>query len=98
MRARAVVHRILNELEARNPERIEGLVIRSTGIGRRYCRRVQIGKGRQPLLEDWSDLRIPLRVDAANRAGAVVDVEVARDFLAIGRVVRAGRIGITKML
>ena len=77
MRARVVLDRILNELEAGQPDRVERLVIRAAGVADRQRRHAEVVERLHPLLEDRRDGLVALQVDAANRAGAVVDVEVA---------------------
>src|SRR5215472_16854743 len=84
MRARSVIERILNELEAGNPDRVERLVIGAARVSHGNRADSQIREGSDPLLEDGSDGRVLLQVDAANFSRPVVDVEVSGNLLLLG--------------
>ena len=52
-------------------------MIRSAGIRKRKRLSTQVAERRQPLAEQRSDSIIPLQIDAANLACAVIEIEIA---------------------
>ena len=58
------------------PNRIEGQVIGAAGVAVADRRHAEVLQRRNPLREDGRDRQVLLRVDAANLAGAVVEVVV----------------------
>jgi hypothetical protein len=77
MRAGAIVERILNELEPRQPHRIEGKMIRAAGVANRNGAGAQILERREPGIEDGPHHVITLKMNAPDLSGAVVQVQVA---------------------
>src|SRR4051794_15462815 len=75
MRARSVIQRVLNELEARNPDGVKCLVIRASSISHRNRGDAQIIERLHPLPEDIRDAGVLLQVDASNLPASVIDVE-----------------------
>ena len=72
-----VVHRVLDELEARQADRVERQVVGAAGVADRE--RGARGRGTAAAtLEDRPHHVVALQVDAADLAGAVVEVEVGR--------------------
>src|ERR1700722_18446644 len=69
---RLIVHWILDVLEARQTNRIEGQVIGSTRVSVGDRGHAKIGQRCDPLLEDWADGEVLLCVDSAYLSGAVV--------------------------
>ena len=78
MGPRIVVDRILHELERRQAYVIEIQVVGAADALDRERRCAQRGKRLQPRFEDRADRFVPLQENAADLAGAVVEVEVAR--------------------
>jgi hypothetical protein len=89
--ARAVVERILDELESRQPDRVEVEVVGAARAADRDRAGSQVGERLEPLFEDRAHAIVALQVDAANPARSVVDVEIARELcvLRLERHVRA---------
>src|SRR5580692_77790 len=81
VRTRAVIQRILNELEPRDAHRVERFMIRAACISYRDCAHAEIAQRRHPLLEDGTDGGILLQVDTANFSRAVIQIEISRNFL-----------------
>src|ERR1035438_466841 len=52
MRARGVIHGVLNELETGQPDRVEGLVVRSARVANGHRSRAQIFERLQPRFEN----------------------------------------------
>ena len=65
MRARLIVQRILDELEARNADAIERLVIGAAGIAQRQRGHAEVLQRLDPLREDRRDRCIALQIYAA---------------------------------
>ena len=84
MRHRVVFHCILDELEARQADRVVRQMVRAArvaGIDVRHADRLE---RLHPLAEDRRHGLVLLQVDAADRAGPVVDVEVRRELVPFG--------------
>ena len=77
VRARVVVHRVLNELEAGQAHGVERKVVGAAGIADGNGRSAHVFEGFEPSFEDRPHHVVALQIDAANFAGAVVVVEVA---------------------
>ena len=84
MVAALIIQIILNELEARNSNRIETQVIGSAGVPHRKCGNAKIFERRDPLRKDGRDGSVALEVDSANLSRAVVDIEVSGNQLLFG--------------
>ena len=84
VRPAVVLHRILNELEAGKTDRVEGEMIRSAGIANGQRRHAEVLEWLHPRLKHGRDGFVALQVDASNCTGAVIDVEVAREFRVVG--------------
>ena len=89
MRACLVVDRVLDERERRNPYRYERHVVRAARVRDRRRGGTEVGERRQDLVEDRAHRLVGLRVDPANTARAIVDVEVGGELRMLLRVVRA---------
>src|SRR3546814_12138769 len=97
---RSIVELVLDELIAGDADRLHlDMVGAASGRGDDAAR-AAAGIGRQPFLEQWHRGDIALRIDAAQRARAVIHVENAletvtpglgRDRLQIGIAERWGR-------
>ena len=75
---RAVVQRVLDELEARQADGVERQVIGAAGIADRHAWSTPRSlERREPRFEDRPHRVVALQVDAADLAAAVVEVEVA---------------------
>ena len=72
-----VLDLVLNELESRQPDLVEGLVVGPAGVADRESGHAHVRERFHPRAEDGRDRFVPLQIDAADGAGAVVDVEVA---------------------
>src|SRR4030095_621235 len=89
--SRIVLDLILYELEARQSHAIERLVIGAAGVRNRNrpqgvafgCTDKILERGK-PRPEYRANLVIALKIDPANLAGAVVQIEVAGEFLVFG--------------
>src|SRR5882762_10362179 len=75
-----IIHWILDELEARQANGIEGLVVGSAGIGKRQGFGAQIVKRFEPATEERTHRLIPLHIDTANFAGPIVEIEIRAEF------------------
>ena len=84
MRARAVLDRVLDELEPRQTDVIERHVVGRIGVRQRHGGRAQIVDGVEPLREQRRGGAVALGVDAADFPGAVVEIEVDRQLIVIG--------------
>ena len=82
--ARLVVQRILNELEAWQPECVERHVIGAAGVQRRQCRRPEVVERLQPRFEDRTHGFVALKIHAADPARAVVQVEIRGELRVLG--------------
>src|SRR3989442_69270 len=69
MRARSIVERVLNELEPRQPHRVEGKMIRAAGVANRNRARAQILERREPGFEDGPHHVIALEMNAPDLSG-----------------------------
>src|ERR1035437_2893385 len=83
MRAAFVVQHLLNELEAWKVPCADTQVIRAACVAVGYRGHAQVLERSDPLRKDGRDGRVPLRIDAANSARAVIHVEVAGDELVL---------------
>lgn len=82
--ARFVVERVLDELEARDADRVEGEVVGAAGVLHADGGDAEVFQRRDPLLEDGADRRVLLQVGAADLARSVIEVEVAGDEALLG--------------
>src|SRR5713101_6806419 len=82
--ARSVIERILNELEPRDAHSIKSLMVGATGVARTQRGYAQIFQRLNPLGKDRSYSGILLKVNAANLAAAVIDIEIPGNFLLAG--------------
>lgn len=73
-----VVEVILNELEAGQADGVECDVVGTAGIAIGHGVGTHVSEGFQPRFEHLSDGRVALRVDAADLATTVVEIEVCR--------------------
>src|SRR5258706_10297483 len=78
--ARLILDRILNELESRNADGIEGLMVGAAGVAHGDGIHAEIFERFHPGLENWLYGGILLQVNAANFSTAVVHVEIGGDF------------------
>src|SRR2546428_3593890 len=78
--ARSVIERILNELEPRDAHSIKSLMVGATGVARTQRGYAQIFQRLNPLGKDRSYSGILLKVNAANLAAAVIDIEIPGNF------------------
>src|SRR5882762_6639281 len=85
MRTGVVVHGVLNELETGKADGVVGKVIGSAGIANAESGHSKIVEGFHPGGEKRSYHFVALKVDAANLAGGVVDVEVGVEFGVFGK-------------
>src|SRR5690606_18078879 len=76
-----VVQPVLYELEAREPGAVEGDVVGAAGVARGDHGGADVVERLQPGLEDRHRGQVLLRVDAADPAGTVVEVEVGAELL-----------------
>jgi len=72
-----MVDGILDELKARQPDRLIRQMIGPARVANRQSRHPEVFERFHPRLEDRRDRLVPLQVNAANRPGPVIDVEVA---------------------
>ena len=72
-----VLDLVLDELEARQADRVVRQMVRAARVADRQRRHPEVRERLHPRLKDRRDGLVALQIDAANRAGAVVDVEVA---------------------
>src|SRR5204863_4195735 len=77
VRARAVLQRILDELETGEADSVERLVVGPAGVGYGDGGGAHVCEGCQPLLEEGFHTFVALGVDSADLAAAVIQVEVA---------------------
>src|SRR5437867_556356 len=94
--ARVVVQRILDELKAGEAHSIEGEVISSAGVADGERVHAEIVEGDHPRGKYRGHHFIPLQIDAANLAGAIVDVVVGIELGVLRR--RIHHFGIGEML
>ena len=93
VRAGLVLDLVLDELEARQADPVEGLVVGAGGVVHRHGRHAEVLERRDPALEDRDDRGVLLGVDAPDLSGPVVDVEVRRELRVLGlRRDRPGRL------
>ena len=76
-----VLDLILDELEAGQADAVERLVVGAAGVGDGQRGGAHLAEGLEPLAEDRADGLVPLEVDAADLAGAVVEVEVGLELV-----------------
>ena len=93
VRAGHVVERILDELEAGKTHRVERLVVGASGVGQRQRRRSEVLERREPRLEDRPDHVVALKIDAADPAAAVVQVEIRGQARVLGPERHRERVG-----
>ena len=79
--AAVVIHRILDELEARNAHFVKGQVIGAASVLSSNGGHSEVFQGCNPLRENRPFGEILLQVNAANPARAIVYIEVTRDQL-----------------
>src|SRR3989442_7565492 len=95
VRARSVIERILNELEPRDADSIKSLMVGATGVAYTHRGYAQIFQRLDPLGKDRSYSGILLKINAANLAAAIIDVEIPGNFLLVGfKLQRACRLAI----
>ena len=80
MRALLVLDFVLDELEAGQADAVERDVVGAAGVALGDGRDAEVLERLDPGCEDRRDGVILLRVDAADLAGAVVEVEVGGEF------------------
>src|ERR1019366_196323 len=90
---RVVVHRVLNELEARQSHGVERLVVGAAGIANGDDTGGEIFDGGEPLFEDGPHHLVALQINAANSAGAVIDIEIAGEAVVFAGGLHGGGIG-----
>ncbi len=83
VRARAIIQAILDELKTRNADGIKRFVISSSGVAHADRGNAEVFQGIDPLLKDGRNSGVLLQVDAENFSAAIIDIEVAGDFLLI---------------
>src|SRR5437763_8303899 len=83
VRARVVVNRVLYELEAGQADGVEGEVIGSARVGESQGLRAEVCERREPTAEERAHRVVPLHVDAAYSARAVVEVEVGGELFVL---------------
>jgi hypothetical protein len=76
MRACSVHDWILDEVESRDPDRVEREMVCPARIAVLDCDNAEVPEWPQRLLEDWNHLFVRLIPDPANPTGAVIDVQV----------------------
>jgi len=76
MRQRVVLDFVLDELEAGQADAVEGQVVGAAGVGEAQRGGTHVAEGLEPLAEGGAHRLIPLEIDAADLAGAVVEVEI----------------------
>src|SRR5215831_21202464 len=91
VRPRVIFDFILNELKSRQPNGIERQMVGTAGIrDSQRCKGIlfrssdHISERRKPGPEDRPNLLVPLHVDSTDFPGAVVEVEVTREFFVTG--------------
>src|SRR5579864_7963866 len=84
MRASFILDGILNELESGNADGVEGEVVSAAGVAHGERGHAEIFEGTHPGLEDGVNSFVFLQIDAANFSGAVIYVEISRDFRLLG--------------
>ena len=77
-----VVQLVLHELEARDADAVEADVVGAARVALGDDGRADVVPRLQPVLEDRRDRQVLLRIDAADLAAAVVQIEVRGDLLA----------------
>src|ERR1041384_2457549 len=77
MCARVVFNLILNKLESRQTNRVKRQVIGAARFRDRERVRAHISERREPLPEQRTNAFVPLQINAANLARAVIEIEVA---------------------
>src|SRR6185369_6756088 len=81
MRSCVVFNLVLNKLKSRQADRIERQVVRSASIRDRQRVCTRVFEWRQPLPKQRTNAFIPLHVNPANLAGAVIEIEVTTELL-----------------
>ena len=76
--AALVVEHVLNELESGDAHRVKAQVIGAAGVAIGDGGNAEVLQRRNPLRKDRRNGPVSLRVDAANFAGAVIDIEIRR--------------------
>ena len=89
---RVVLDLVLDELEAGQADAVERLVVGAAGVGDRQGGGAHLAERLEPLAEDRPDGLVALHVDAADLAGAVIEVEIGRELGELGLGRRFGRI------
>src|SRR5262249_45594975 len=84
MRTRAVFDFVLDELKGGQSDRVEREVVGAAGVAAGQRRRPQIAERFKPGAEDRTHRLVALKVDAANLASAVVEVEIGRELFVSG--------------
>ena len=79
VRDAAIIERVLNELEPRQTDGIQRQMVRAAGVLDGDGGRTLVAEGRQPGFKQRAHRIVPLQVDAANLAAAVIQIEVARE-------------------
>jgi len=76
MRSSFVFHGVLNELKTRQPDRVEGKMISAPSAANGKRRGAHVPEGLEPKSEDGSDHVVVLKVNTANLACPIVEIEV----------------------
>lgn len=86
-----VVHGVLDELEARQADGVEGEMVRAAGIARGESGCGEVGQGSEPLFEDRANGVVALEIDATDATCAIIQVVVGVERLPLlGGLQRAG--------
>src|SRR6185295_8166531 len=78
-----VLNFVLNKLEARQANRVKRKMIGSARVGYRKRGGAHFAERCQPLTKDWPDRFVILQIDAADLAGAVIEIEVGTEFFIV---------------
>ena len=76
VRDAAVIERVLDELEARQPDRLHVLVVGAAGLAGGHRAGAHAVERREPFLQQRNRADVVLGIDAADLADAVVEVEI----------------------
>ncbi len=92
MGASVVVHRILDELEAGEADGVVGKVVGAAGVADGQGGHAEIVERDHPGVEDGRNHFIALEIDAADFAGAIVDVVVGVELGVLGKNLDRGAV------
>src|SRR5208283_2390105 len=82
---------VLDELETRQPDAVERLVVGAVGVGNRDGRGTHLTARLEPLAEDRPCSLVALEVNPPNLASPVVEIEVPRKLGKFCLGLRGGR-------